>query len=150
MRAMARGEARRAHGFQSVVLLAVVALAGAAGCAGTGGGRMARLTPREKLYLVGLEIVGEDEALVPAAERGRVLPLRTIRGFPDPAVPHDPVGYLAVAVAGTSARDAEAILRAIEAWGPGETLVLTVRRNPYVADAGWWEADVKLRFPQRR
>jgi len=44
--------------------------------------------------------------------------------------------------------DEAAILRAIEAWVPGETLVLTIRRNPYVGDAGWWEAEVELRFPQ--
>jgi hypothetical protein len=106
----------------------------------------AALSPAGKLRRVGLEIIDERDALVPPAERGRALPVRTIAGFPEPALPEDPAGYFIVGVEGKPA-DAAAVLRAVAGWDPGETLPVTVRRNPHVGDAGWWEAEVRLVFP---
>jgi hypothetical protein len=115
------------------------------GCAGPG----AASSPgaREKLSRLGLELVSEKEAAIPAQEAGRYVPCRVIPGFPRPALDPHPAGYLIVGVDRRPAPNAEAILQAVAGWGPGETLVLTVRRNPYVeGGSGWWEADVVMKL----
>jgi hypothetical protein len=137
--------ARSAYGLAFSALVSAIEL-GAFGCAGTSG--RAGLTPGEKLSLVGLEVVDETSALVPSEDRGRYLPVRVIPGFPDPALQSDPAGYIIVGVGGRPVQKSAEIAWALEAWQPGETLLLTVRRNPYLAaDAGWWEAEVRLRHP---
>jgi len=127
--------------------LRVLLLFGAAGLATSCSG----LTVQDKLARVGLELVGEEEARVPAPERGRLVPCRTISGAAHPALPHHPAGYLLVKVLGAPGGDGggeKAILEALESWRPGQTLLLRVRRNPYTMEGTeWWEADVKLRLP---
>lgn len=117
-----------------------------AGCA-TGPTPEARtLTLPERLAGVGLEVVNEDEARIPAAERGRFVPVRVLPGFPSPALPEHAAGYLIVGVDGRLSDDADAILHALQAWVPGETLKIRARRNPYLLPATeWWEAEVLLR-----
>jgi hypothetical protein len=124
------------------VWLSLVAAAWVSGCA---------TFPKEpvsaKLRRVGLELVTDAEAFVPPSERGRCLPCRVLAGFPAPALPEHPAGYLITGVEGKAA-GARAILKALEEWKPGETLELMVRRNPY-ADAGpeSWDARVLLKLP---
>ena len=99
-----------------------------------------------RLARVGLELLSEDEARLPPPERGRYVPCRVIPGFPRPPLPEHPAGYLIVGMNGGPAPDAKAILRVLAEWTPGQPLLLTVRRNPYLqAEAEWWEAEVKLR-----
>ena len=118
------------------------------GCAGTGSS--ARSGAAEKLARIGLEILADEEAGIPAPERGRFIPCRVLPGRPDAALEDHPAGYLLVGVEGQGAggRGAEAILRALAAWEPGEDLPLIIRRNPYL-DTGseWWERTVRLRLP---
>ncbi len=124
------------------VWLSLVAVAWISGCA---------TYPKEpvgaKLHRVGLEIVTDAQAQVPPAERGRYVPCRVLPGYPSPALPEHPAGYLIDGVAGKAA-GADAIWKALEDWRPGETLELKVRRNPY-ADAGpeSWDARVLLKLP---
>jgi len=99
-----------------------------------------------RLAKVGLELLSEDQAQLPPAERGRYVPCRVIPGFPRPPLEEHPAGYLIVGVDGQPAPSAQAILTALEAWWPGRQISLKVRRNPYLlAEAEWWEADVRLR-----
>ena len=136
LRRVIRARARRG------VWLSLVAAAWISGCA---------TCPTEpvgaKLRRVGLELVTDAQALVPPAERGRCVPCRVVPGFPSPALPEHPAGYLIDGVDGKAA-GAETILKALEDWRPGETLELKVRRNPY-ADAGpeSWDARVLLKLP---
>jgi hypothetical protein len=129
--------------------LALAALAAAGGCAGPDGAGAPGSSSgwSRGLLELGLEPLGEEEARIPAAERGRYVPCRVIPGFPAPALEPHPAGYL-IAGAGDALLDASATRRALAAWSPGETLVLKVRRNPYAQpDAEWWEAEVRLRRP---
>ena len=90
--------------------LTVSVLAGvlAAGCAATG--RAVRPEDvRERLSRVGLVVISDDAALLPAAERGRFLPCRVNTTFPGPPVPHHPAGYLIVGVNREVAETKEAI-----------------------------------------
>ena len=104
---------------------------------------------RSKLALVGLEMITEEEALIPAREAGRYVPVRVNSSFPRPALEPHPAGYLIVGVNRRPAADVDAISQALSQWRPGETLVLTVRRNPYLqGETDWWEADVQLRYPE--
>lgn len=106
---------------------------------------------REKLARLGLELISENEALIPAELAGHFVPVRVISGFVRPALEPHPAGYLMVGVNRRPGANADAILCALTQWSPGETLVLTIRRNPYLqgvgGEPGWWEADVKLRLP---
>ncbi len=126
-------------------------LALSAGCAGLDDRPASGMTAEEKLSAVGLRMVSEDEAAVPAGERGRYVAVRVIPGFPDPALAPDPAGYLIVGAAGSPAADAAAIIRALDGWEPDGELLVTVRRNPFLpGSTGWWEAEVKLRYPPAR
>ena len=99
-----------------------------------------------RLARVGLQLVSEDDAGVPASERGRYLPCRVIPRFPRPPLEDHPAGYLIVGVDGRPAPDSRTILRALENWTPGQPLRLTVWRNPYLlAESEFWQADVTLR-----
>jgi len=124
------------------VWLSLVAAAWISGCA---------TYPKEpveaKLRRVGLEIVTDADAQVPPAERGRYVPCRVLPGYPSPALPVHPAGYLITGVEGKAA-GAEVTLKALEDWRPGDILVLRVRRNPF-ADAGpeSWDARVLLKLP---
>ena len=103
-----------------------------------------------KLARVGLELLSEGEAGIPERESGRYVPCRVRADFPRPALPPHPAGYLFVGVDG-AARDAKRILEALKAWRPGETIRLTVRRNPFLEPrAEWWEYEVHLRLPAVR
>jgi hypothetical protein len=97
------------------------------------------------LLELGLEPVNEEEARIPAGERGRYLPCRVIPGFPAPALEPHWAGYLIAGIDG-KLQDAESIRRALAGWSAGETLVLKVRLNRYMQmDPEWWEAEVRLR-----
>jgi len=105
-----------------------------------------RSSLRARLARVGLELLSEDEARLPSEARGRYLPCRVVPGFRPPPLEEHPAGYLIVGVDGHPAPDARAILTALEGWAPGRPLSLTIRRNPYLlAEAEWWEAEVRLR-----
>lgn len=120
----------------------------AAGCAGSPEAAPRGPTVWEKLAGLGLELVTEREALVPPAERGKLVPCRVVPGFPAAALPDDPAGYLILGIEGGPSGDTDGILRAIERAAPGETLILNVRRNTYLeADPSWWEGKVKVRIP---
>jgi hypothetical protein len=104
----------------------------------------------DKLARAGLELVSENQAGIPPDRRGRYLPCRVIPGSRSPALAPHPAGYLMVGVRGKRSVDASVIRAALAAWGPGETLHLTIRRNPYRLDAAeWWESEVSLRLPDR-
>jgi len=104
----------------------------------------------DKLARVGLELVSENQAGIPPDRRGRYLPCRVIPGFRGPALAPHPAGYLMVGVRGNRSVDAAGIRAALAAWRPGETLNLTIRRNPYRLDSTeWWESEVILRLPDR-
>jgi len=124
-----------------------IALLFAAGCA-TARARSGE-TVSAKLARVGLELVGEREAGIPADRLGRYVPCRVIPGFRRPSLPPHPAGYLLVGVRGQGSEDAEVIRAALEAWRPGEVLHLMVRRNPYRLDSTqWWESEVALWLPE--
>lgn len=102
-----------------------------------------------KLARVGIEVISEDEAHLPANERGRYIPCRVIPGFRRAALEEHPAGYLLVGVGDSGTGDAGAIRQALAAWKPGEFLEITVRRNPHLSAASvWWERDVKLYLPK--
>ena len=102
-----------------------------------------------KLAKVGIQLVSEDEALLPAGERGRYLPCRGVPGVPGAALDTHPAGYLLVGVVGEATDDAAAIREALRSWSPGEVLVLRVRRNPHRSPASeWWERDVRMVYPE--
>jgi len=119
--------------------LCLAAISSHAGCAGP--------TVEAKLARVGLELVSEEEAGVPAVERGRYLPCQVIEGFPETALPPHPAGYLFVGVDRQPCA-ADEITQALREWAPGETRTFTVRRNPYLLpQTVWWEYDVHLHLP---
>lgn len=102
-----------------------------------------------RLARVGLELITEEEAQIPRQERGRSLAVRVIPGFPEPALPPHPAGYLIVGLNRELVRDSAPLEEALRAWSPGRPLRLTVRRNPYLqVEPGWWEAEVELRLPR--
>jgi len=106
---------------------------------------------RQKLAAVGLELLSEKEACIPQKEAGLYVPCRVIPSFPRPALEPHPAGYLIVGANRHSASNADGILRALASWGLGESLILTVRRNPYLDEgSGWWEAEVTIRLPAAR
>jgi S1-C subfamily serine protease len=135
-------------GWAAVALLSMP-LAG--GCAGKPAAEVRPSGPDRKLASVGLERLSDLEAHVPAPERGRYVPCRVIRGFPNPALPEHPAGYLIVRVEGQPSSSASEILAALADSEPGQRLRLVVRRNPYLdASPEWWESTVTVTFPASR
>jgi hypothetical protein len=107
-----------------------------------------RQAARRNLAILGIELLDEEAALLPEAERGRSVPCRSAPGFRPPPLPPHPAGYLITGIEGGPERDSAAILRALASLEPGETLRVIVRRNPYLgAGTDWWEARVELRMP---
>ena len=95
-----------------------------------------------KLARVGLELISEHQAGVPAKERGRYVPCRALAGSQVALLPPDPAGYLIVGFDGQLAGDADKILSVLRQWQKGETISFWVRRNPYVSgDPDWWEVN---------
>ncbi len=129
------------------IIVAFPLVLGGAGCGGRPffGGPPPH--PGEKLARVGLKIVSEREALIPPADRGKYLPCRVLPGFPDPALPDHPAGYLILGAGARSSPGKKEILRALSDWKAGEFLSLTVRRNPYLSGGDWYEVKVSLRLP---
>ena len=121
--------------------LGILLLSITSGCTGS--------PPAEvNLARVGLELLSEDEAGIPDAERGRYLPCRVPEDFPEPALPPHPAGYLFVGVDGRPRKAAE-IRRALRGLKTGESRKFTIRRNPYLqTQTEWWEADVRLHLPR--
>jgi hypothetical protein len=130
------------------VVLAILPVAGA-GCAAGATPREAEASAAAKLARVGLEVVTDEEARVPPADRGRWIACRVIPGFREPPAPEHPAGYLIASVgrqAGMTRRDME---RAIAAWKEGERLILTIRRNPYFpGEPDWYEVNVPVILPR--
>ena len=118
----------------------------ACGCAGT---RTApRPDERATLSRVGLVLLPEDEALIPPEDRGKYLPCRVKRDYPQPPVPPHPAGYLIVGINKVRGAGAAHLREKLAAWESGEVLVLGIRRNPYRQDApAWYEIEVKVRLP---
>jgi len=103
---------------------------------------------RSKLAKLGLAIIGDDEAAVPAAVRGRAVPCRTITGFRRPVLPDHPAGYLIIGAHGERIDSATEILAAMSRWPPGEKIEILVRRNPYLLqEPDLWEGEVQLWVP---
>ncbi len=103
---------------------------------------------RARLAKLGLAIIDEEEAFIPAAERGRAVPCRTIPGFRRPVLPEHPAGYLIIGVAGRRIESAPEILAAMSRWPPGEKIEVLVRRNPYLLqEPESWDAEVQLWVP---
>jgi hypothetical protein len=131
-----------------VPCLAAALLAAAAGCAGAPTPRAARESTTVKLARVGLEVLPDEEAGVPAADRTRWIPVRVVAGFPQPPVPEHAAGYLITSVgrrAGLTRRDME---MEIAEWEEGKRLVLTIRRNPHLAaEPDWYEVNVPVVLP---
>jgi hypothetical protein len=135
-------------GWAAVAIL-MMPLAG--GCAGKAAAGDRSSGVDRKLAAVGLERLSDLEAHVPAPERGRYIPCRVIRGFPNPALPEHPAGYLIVRVEGQPASSASQLLAALEDAEPGRRLRLLVRRNSYLdASPEWWESTVTVAFPATR
>lgn len=96
---------------------------------------------QSKLARVGLELITERDAGIPARESGRYVPCRVLAGSSAPLDP-DPAGYLIVGFNGQLADDASKILVVLDRWRVGETISLWVRRNPFLAaEPGWWEVN---------
>ncbi len=94
---------------------------------------------QSKLARVGLELITERDAGIPARELGRYVPCRVLAGSSAPLAP-DPAGYLIVGFGGRLADDASKILVVLDRWRVGETISLWVRRNPFLAaEPDWWE-----------
>ena len=134
-------------------LLLIAGVSGCVGGAPTGSagaaGGVVDATARAHLKRVGLEVIDDDAALIPEAERGHYIPVIVIEGFPSPALPPDPAGYLLVRLRDAPNGDRSKVEQALKRWKPGETIDLVVRRNPYYpTEPEWWEADVKLRMPR--
>lgn len=131
--------------------MAILTMPLAGGCAGKSAAEVRSAGLDRKLASVGLERLNDLEAHVPAPERGRYVPCRVIRGFPNPALPEHPAGYLIVGVEGRPSSSAPELLSALEAAEPGQRLRLLVRRNPYLdASPEWWESTVTVAFPESR
>lgn len=124
----------------------LLALALLAGCAGRS--TLEPLSLHAKLAQVGLEPLSEQEAQIPPSERGHFVPVRVLAGFPIPALPRHPAGYLLVGIDGRVTKSADVIRDALRAWKPGEVLKVTARRNPYRLPATeWWEVELDLLSP---
>ena len=86
---------------------------------------------------------------LPADEQHRSVPVRTLPGFENPALPAHPSGYLLVGVDRRYVEDASSILAALRDWTADEPLVVTARLNPHLAfDVEWWECEVRLALPE--
>ena len=99
----------------------------------------------EKLARLGLRRLSEQQALIPSDRIGRWLPVEVMTGSSSPLEKH-PSGYLIVGIERDRPGDVSEILSAIEDWGPGRSLELVVRRNPY-RGAGNESWDVELAVP---
>ena len=99
----------------------------------------------EKLARMGLRRLSEQQALIPKERSGRWLPVEVMPGSSSPLEEH-PAGYLIVGIERGRPGDVAEILSAIEDWGPGRSLELVVRRNPYrgARNESW---DVELTVP---
>lgn len=130
--------------------LALLPVFAAGGCAGRSApGHSASTDLDRKLASVGLERRSDLEAHVPLPERGRYIPCRVIRGFPNPALPEHPAGYLIVGVEGQPSGGVEHIQKALQDAAPGQRLSLHVRRNTYLdASPEWWESTVTIVIPR--
>ncbi len=101
----------------------------------------AAMSVQSKLARVGLELITERDAGIPARESGRYVPCRVLVGSSAPLAP-DPAGYLIVGFGGQLADDASKILVVLDRWQVGETISLWVRRNPFLAaEPDWWEVN---------
>jgi hypothetical protein len=123
-------------------------LAPAGGCKSGPTPIEARASATAKLAQVGLEVVSDDAAGMPPAERLRWIPCRVVPGFPRPPVPDHVDGYLITNIdrsTGLTRRDMES---KIAAWKEGDRLIFTIVRNPYLAaEPGWYEVNVPVKLP---
>jgi len=104
---------------------------------------------RVKLRRVGLELIDPSRAGVPPSEQARVLAVRSIPGAESPALTPLRGGYLLVGIDRHYVDDATQILAALRDWIPGESLVVTARRNPYGPEGlDFWESEVRLVLPK--
>ncbi len=126
-------------------MLAVLVLLsfGLVGCAGLSLNDSGAI--EEKLARMGLRRLSERQALIPEGEAGRWLPVEVMPGSRSPLEEH-PAGYLIVGIERGRPGDVEEILSALADWGPGRSLELVVRRNPYrgARNESW---DVELTVP---
>ena len=128
--------------------LAVLVVA-AGGCTSAPPPVEVKASAASKLARVGLEVVSDESAGMPPADRLKWIPCRVVSGFPQPPVPDHVDGYLITSIgrrAGLTRRDME---KEIAAWKDGERLVFTIVRNPYLAaESGWYEVNVPVKLPE--
>lgn len=98
-----------------------------------------------KLARIGLREVPEHLSGLPPTESRRWLAVEVIPGASSP-LEADSAGYLIVGADRRPVTDRAEIIAALERWGPGRSLELSVRRNPYrgAPNESW---DVELKVP---